>query len=113
MNKEFEVFGLKTGNTILATSFKLNCHDCGKTFAPLKVYMHAKDKTKYYLGTYCRLYMIIFLEEVALCSCMRKKLEDICVQNQITGEIDELSYLYIWMYDSKDDMEGKIYNEAG
>ena len=108
--KRFKVFDVETGHTSLATSFKLNCHDCGKTFAPLQVYMHARDRKEYYLGTYCRLYLIVFLEDVGLCSCLRKKLKDIYID--VNGEIIERPYLYIWMYDTKDDMEGKI-NEAG
>lgn len=113
MNKEFRVFELETGHTSLCTTFKMNCHKCGKTFSPLKVYMHPTNTKDYYLGTYCRLFLIIFLEEVALCSCLRKALKDIHILDNVTGETKELPYTQTWVYDCKDDMEGKINNEAG
>jgi len=109
MRKEFRVFELDTGSVSLSTSFKLNCHECGKTFAPLKVYMCPRDRKEYYLGTYCRLSLIIFLDDVKFCNCLQKKFRSSYVE--INGEVVERPYIYTWVYDSKDDMEGKIHND--
>jgi len=84
-------FKAETGKSCESFDFRLNCHVCGKSFSPLHAVLVPTDKCEYYLGTYSRLYRYALLDEPwdIVCEHLRK----------IQG--------LVWLYDPKDDMQGK------
>jgi hypothetical protein len=104
-----KVFDESKGTLVYTNGFRLNCHICGKSYAPLSVYNYFTDKKDYYLGTYCRLVLVIFPVEYEwnrLCDCLKKQAKHVTMFR--LEETREFPYIYTWVYDPKDDMEGKV-----
>lgn len=101
---ELKVFELQSNCVYTSKGIKINCHICGKTFSPLVGLMIPTDETDYYLGTYCRNYIIILDDTSSLCNCQDWSYINLVLEGKpVTG-------FYMWMYDHKDDMENKVYN---
>lgn len=103
MTTNIRLFDAPDNTLASSKDMKINCHDCGIVISPVAGHIYHTEIRKYYLGTYCRLCIVIPDSLDQFCLCLLNQMFEV----KLDGEIKKA--VYIWMYDKKDDMEHKIH----
>jgi hypothetical protein len=62
----------KTGEVFTLNKMIFNCHECNKTFSPVKATLQTTNDAHYFKGLWSRRCMILEIEEDKVCGCQEK-----------------------------------------
>ena len=59
----------KHGDVFVLDDMLFNCHQCNKTFSPVRVKLKVSNHARYFRGVWARMCWILEVEEDKVCGC--------------------------------------------